>query len=93
MVLVAVVHAGKYLLHKDGSIFLCELASGNDLIEEFSSLADPIILKEIESLTQSRCSISFHPQRIRTFSQYLGDPKNLINITLFNLKIRSTSFI
>jgi hypothetical protein len=41
MVLVAIVDTSKNLLHENGSILLSELSSSNDLIEEFSSLADP----------------------------------------------------
>jgi hypothetical protein len=37
---VAVVDAGKHLLHQHGSIFLGELASCDDLVEQFSSFAD-----------------------------------------------------
>jgi hypothetical protein len=38
---VAVVDTREDLLHEDGSIFLSELASCDDFIEEFSSFADP----------------------------------------------------
>lgn len=42
VVLVAVVDARQNLLHEDCSVLLCELASSDDLVEEFSTLADPI---------------------------------------------------
>ena len=38
--LVAVVDAGEHLLHKDGSIALAELTTLQDLIEEFTALAN-----------------------------------------------------
>jgi hypothetical protein len=39
--LVAVVDAGEDLLHQDGGISFSEFASGDDLVEEFSSFAYP----------------------------------------------------
>jgi hypothetical protein len=42
VVLVAVVDAREHLLHQDSCILLCELPSGDNLVEEFSSFADPI---------------------------------------------------
>ena len=41
MILVAIVNATKYLFQENGSVFLSELASGDDLVEELSSLANP----------------------------------------------------
>ena len=41
IIFVTIVNTTKYLLHQYGSIFLSELASGYDLVEELSSLADP----------------------------------------------------
>jgi hypothetical protein len=41
MVLVAVVDAGQHLFHQDGGVFLCEFSSGNNLVKELTSLADP----------------------------------------------------
>jgi hypothetical protein len=41
IVLVAVVDAGQDLFDQDGAIFFGELASGDDLVEELSSFADP----------------------------------------------------
>jgi hypothetical protein len=41
VVLVAIVDARQNLLHKDGGILLCELSSGDDLVEKLSSFADP----------------------------------------------------
>ena len=38
--LVAVVDAGKHLLHEHCGVLLSELASCDNLVEEFSSLAD-----------------------------------------------------
>jgi len=40
VVLMAVVDAGKHLLHQDGGITLTELASLQDFVEELTTLAD-----------------------------------------------------
>ena len=45
VVLMAVVDALEYLLHEDGSITLREFASLENLIEKFTSLADPKLMK------------------------------------------------
>jgi hypothetical protein len=42
IILMAVVNTRENLFHKNGGVFLCELASSNDLIEELSSFAYPI---------------------------------------------------
>lgn len=39
---VAVVHALENLLHEDSGVLLSELASSDDLVEELTTLADPI---------------------------------------------------
>jgi len=39
---VAVVDALEDLLHENGGVFLCELSSRNDFIEELTSLANSI---------------------------------------------------
>ena len=41
IVLVAVVNAGKYLLHQNGAISLGEFAALEDFVEELTTLADP----------------------------------------------------
>lgn len=38
--LMAVVDAGKYLFHEDGTVTLAELAALKDFIEELATLAD-----------------------------------------------------
>lgn len=38
---VAVVHALQHLLHEDRGVLLGELSSGDDLVEELSTLANP----------------------------------------------------
>jgi len=40
VIFVAIVNAWQYLLHKHGGIFLTELSSGNDLVEQLTTLAD-----------------------------------------------------
>ena len=39
---VAVVDTLENLLHEHGGVLLGELASGDDLVEELSTLADPV---------------------------------------------------
>ena len=41
VVLVAVVDAGKDLLHQNGSVSFGELSTLEDLVEQLSSFADP----------------------------------------------------
>jgi hypothetical protein len=78
IVFVAVVNAGQNLFHEDCGILLGEFASGNDLIEELTSFADPIELQSPKKYTQSQYSISSHPRRTHTSSQYLDDPNRKI---------------
>lgn len=45
VVSVTVVDALKDLFHENRGIFFSEFASGNDLVEQFTSLADSINMK------------------------------------------------
>jgi hypothetical protein len=45
MVGVTIVDALKNLFHENGSIFLSEFSSGNDLVEQLSALANSKLVK------------------------------------------------
>lgn len=46
VVTVTVVDALENLFHEDCCILLCELASGDDFIEELAALANSILIRE-----------------------------------------------
>jgi hypothetical protein len=67
VVRVAIVDARENLFHEDSCVLFGEFPSGNDLIEEFSTLADSILeYKYYPKITPSQCSIFSHPRRIHT---------------------------